>query len=320
MSEEIYKQPEFQPDPHRPKATPKKNNKWIYLAIIGLLIVTNIITVVKYSNVSKERDIAQSDFEYSDSTREAVQVDYNAALARLDELVSKNSQMDSMINDRDGEIAKLRKQIDAIVTDKNATKQQLAKASRLIKTLNDKVYSYEERIAQLEVDNERLGNENTTLTSERDSAMTQNIGLSQKVRLASVLHASNIRMTPIDLRRGGKKLKETSKANRTDVLRILFDIDENRIAESGRKDIYLKITGPQGRVLSNAAYGSGVTETYDGKPLNFTLYKKISLEQGKPVNDVVIDWNQDSDYEKGNYNIEIYHEGYMIGSGSVYLK
>ena len=72
-------------------------------------------------------------------------------------------------------------------------------------------------------------------------------------------------MEAINLKRGGKKEVETSKARRADMLRVVFDIDENRIAESGNKEIFLRITSPDGRLLSNAAYGSGVTTADDGQ-------------------------------------------------------
>lgn len=311
-------QPSLPPNPTPPP--PKRNNTWIYIAIIAVLLVTNIYLFMNRNTVIEQKDQAEMQFATSDSSRRAVESEYNAALVRLDELVSKNTQMDSLLTDKNGEIEKLKKEINGIMRDKNATAADLGRAKRLIASLNTKVKTYEERIAELETENSDLSEKNTTLSKERDSTVTQNIGLQQKVRLGGVLHASNIRMMPIDLRRGGKKERETGKASKVDILRILFDIDENRITESGKKEIFLRITGPDGNVLSNAAYGSGVTTTYDGQSLNYTLLKQIDLEQGQPVKNLSIDWNQDSDYKRGNYSIEIYHEGYKIGSGTVVLK
>ncbi|MBN9484169.1 MAG: hypothetical protein BGO70_11780 [Bacteroidetes bacterium 43-93] len=299
---------------------PKKNNTWIYIGIIAVLLGTNIYLFTSRSKMSSDLATSQSNFNTADSSRRAVEGDYTAALARLDDLVSKNTQMDSVIANQNGEIANLRRQIDAIVKNKNATAADLGKAKRLIAQLNSKVTSYEERIAQLEKENTDLTNTNAVVTHERDSAVTQNIGLQQKARLGAVLHASNIRMTPIDLRRGGKKEKETTKAGKVDEMRIKFDIDENRVAESGKKDIYLRITGPNGNILSNAAYGSGVTETADGNSLNYTLLKQVDLVTDQPVKDVTVDWHQDSEFQKGSYNIELYNEGYKIGGGTVTLR
>lgn len=315
-----FNKPGAEQRPVTPQQPQKPDYTKVYIGIIVLLLATNIYLFISRNKIASERDNTQVMYNSADSSRTAVEADYNAALVRLDELVSKNTQMDSVINSQDGEIAKLRKEIDGIVKNKNATAADLGRARRLINELNGKVTTYEERIATLEKENTDLTNTNAVVTKERDSAVTQNVGLQQKVKLGAVLHASNIRMTPIDLRRGGKKERETSKAGRVDVFRIVFDIDENRIAESGTKEIFVRVTSPDGTILSNAAYGSGVTTNADGQQLNYTLLKQIALQQDQPVKNVTVDWNQDSDYKKGTYNIELYNEGYKIGGGSVTLR
>jgi hypothetical protein len=225
-----------------------------------------------------------------------------------------------MVSGKDSEIGRLKSQIQSILNNSRANASDLSRARTLITQLNRKVKSYEERIAELEGENTRLSEYSQVVTKERDSTVTTNIALAQKVRLGAVLHASNIRMIPLDIRRSGKVEKETGKAKKVDVLRITFDIDENRIAENGVKDLYLRIVGPSGSLLSNAAYGSGVSSTYDGQSLNYTLAKQVSLKQGEPVSNVIVDWNQESNYERGDYKIEIFNEGYKIGGGSVHLK
>lgn len=299
---------------------PKKNNNMLFIGIIVALLAVVIYLFINNNKLSDRLSAAQYQFNEADSSRRAVESDYQAALVRLDELVSKNTLMDSIINDQNGEIAKLKSQINAIVKNGNATKAELGKAKKLIAQLNSRVRTYQERIAELERQNADLTDQNTVLTVERDQAVTENVGLQQKARLGAVLHASNIRLTPIDLRRGGKKEKETGRAGRVDVMRVTFDIDENRIAESGNKQIYIRITDPSGNFLSNAAYGSGIMTDAEGKDVNYTLLKEIALETNKPVKDVSADWKQDSDYQKGTYSIELYNDGYKIGGGSVTLK
>jgi uncharacterized protein YoxC len=303
-----------------PQQAPKRNNTWIYIGIIGLLLITNVYLFMNKNKVSTQRDQAFSQLDTVSTDRDNIKGEYDAALARLDMLVGKNSQLDSMVNSRDGEIGRLKSQIQNILSNSRSTATDLAKARSLLNSLNRKVKSYEERIAELEGENGRLTEYSGVVAKERDSTVTKNIALQQKVRLGAVLHASNIRMVPIDLRRGGKKEKETERASRVDLLRITFDIDENRIAESGVKDIYVQISGPDGSLLSNAAYGSGVTATANGETLNYTLAKEFALNQGEPVKNLVIDWNQNSNYKKGGYKIDIYNEGYKIGSGSVTLR
>jgi len=298
----------------------KNNNNIIFGVIIAVLVIIIIYLFIDRNKMSNQNQQMSVQIDSVSLDRNNVKTEYDAALARLDDLVSKNSALNTEINDKNGEISKLKEELKTIMSKKNATASDLARAKRLIDELNAKTKGYEERIAELEGENKNLNEANTTLTKERDSTVTENVGLQQKVRLGAVLHASNIRMVPIDLRRGGKKEKETEKARRVDLMRIYFDIDENRIAESGSKELYLRISGPDGKLLSNAAYGSGITTTADGASLNYTLQKEIALQQNQPVKDVTIDWHQDSDYQKGAYMIEIYNDGYKVGSGSVTLR
>jgi chromosome segregation ATPase len=305
--------PQNQPNNNQPQ----KKSTAVYWVVIALLLGACIYLYVSKDKAEQQVTSTSEQLQSQVMTNEAVQKDYDAALARLDELTSQNQQLDSMVKDRNGEVSKMKAEIQSILKNKNASEADLRKARELIASLNDKTREYQERIAQLETENTDLSNKNTVLTQERDSTVSQNIALK---KVGSVLHASNIRMVPVDLRKGGKKESETSKAKRTDLLRITFDIDENRIAESGNKDLYLRITGPDGTVLSNAAYGSGVTQTSDGASLNYTLAKQVALQQAQPVKGVTVDWHQGSDYKKGNYQIEIYNEGYKIGNGTVALK
>ncbi len=305
---------------HSAAPLPRKNNNWIFFAIIALLLGIIIYLFINRSQVTSERDMAFMERDSAALDRDNIRSEYDAALARLDQLVTKNAEMESAINDKDGEIAQLKKQIQGIIKNSDATASDLKKARDLIATLNAKVKGYEERIAELERDNSRLTDANLVIGKERDSAVSENIGLQKKVRLGRVLHASNIRLEPIDLRRGGRKEVGTLKAKRTDVFRVIFNIDENRIVEDGVKDLYLRITGPDGALLINAAFGSGITNSHDGQTLEYTVAKQINLKQGEKVNNVMVDWNQESNYAKGSYTVEIFNDGYSIGKETIVLK
>jgi myosin heavy subunit len=248
--------------------------------------------------------------------RASLQTDFDAASAKIDQLVTQNSRMDSALQGDKAEMAKMQSQIKSILINKNATQAELKKAREMIDQLTDKTKQYEARIAELEKENTVLTGKNQDLAKQVDSTTTENVGLK---KVASVLHASNLRMDPIHKRRNGKE-KETAKAKKVDVLRIRFDIDENRITASGTKQIYVRILGPNGVILSNPPNNSGMITTSKGSQVSYSVEKDIPLTQGEMVKDVTVDWNQDGDYKRGTYTIEIYNDGYKVGDGSVTLK
>ena len=303
-----------------PAGRPRRNNTWNYGGIIALLLGTNVYLYMNKNKIADQRESAIVQRDSAVNTRDALNTEYQAAIARLDQLNTSNAQLSNEIKDKDGELQKLRDQLQGIMSKQHKSEGDYSKARALITKLNSKVSSYESRIALLEGENRQLTSQNSTLTEEKAQVVNENTGLQQKVKLGAVLHASNIRLEAINLKRHGTKEQETIKARRTDLLRVVFDIDENRIAENGTKELFLRITAPDGRLLSNAAYGSGITATEDGQQLSYTLAKQINLTTNTPVRDVVVDWNQDSDYQHGTYAIDIYNSGFRIGGGSVTLK
>lgn len=297
----------------------KRNYTWIYLSIILLLLASNIYFFTKNNKASEQVLLVEEQKDEADSARAILQSEYNASLARLDDLTGKNSKLDQQLKANSAELAKAKERIEQILKNQNASKQEIAEARGLITRLNGKIAGYEKEIS-------RLKKENVVLTSERDSVVNDNAelhqsneGLQQKVNLAKVLHASNIRITGVIL--GRRKEKETSKAKRVDVLRVIFDIDENRVAESAVRDLNVRILNPSGSLLSNAALGSGSFELAEnGRTSYYSISKKVSLQTGQPLSNIKVDWQQSAEYEKGNYTIEIYNEGYLIGRGTVSLR
>lgn len=296
-----------------PTGPPKRNLTWIYLGIIALLLGTIIYMYTSKNQIAGERQEAIVTRDSAITSRDELNTEYQAAITRLDQLNTTNNQLSSEIKDKDGALQKMRSELQGIMNKQSRTAADNKKAHQLITQLNDKVSGYESRISELEGQNKQL-------TSDKEVLSSENTNLSGKVKLGAVLHASNIRLEAINVRRHGTKESETSKARKADLLRIVFDIDENRIAESGAKEVFLRITAPDGRLLSNAAYGSGITSLDDGQQLSYTLTKQITLVTNTPVKDIIVEWKQDSEFEKGTYVIDLYNSGLRIGGGSVALR
>lgn len=297
-------------------AAPKKYNK-LLIGLLALSLAGNGYLIVSKNKVTEQNNFLISENTDISEAKDTLQNQYDAALARLDDLTGKNAELDQMVKDKDGELSKLKSEIRALLGKKNATIADLKKAQSLIGTLKGKVKTYEERIAELETANTELTTENTNLSKAKDSVSSEATKLK---KLGSVLHISNIKMEPINVKGNGEKEVSTTKAKRVDILRVVFDIDENRIVESGTNEIFVVIEGPEGKLLSNAAYGSGTTTDSEGNTMNYTVVKRVNLEKGQRMTNVSVDWKQESNYQKGDYNISFYNGGYKIGSGSVQLR
>lgn len=294
---------------------PRGGKGLIYGILIAALLGTWGYVIWDKSKSTQEKEQLQTQVVTIDSSKSAVQEQFQAALAQLDMLKTAN---DSLMRTKDKQVADLKARISGILSKSNATASDLAEAKSLIGQLNSQLDGYREEI-------ERLRGEKIVLVTQRDSikrnydtATVQNQQLTQQVDLGSVLHASDFKITPIHLRKSGKEVS-TEKANRADLMRIAFNIDQNRIAPSGNKDLYVCITAPDGSPLAVEALGSGRFTLADGTEKLFTAQKSIYYTMGKDTT-ITIDWKQNSDFKPGDYKVAIYERGYLIGQGNVSMR
>jgi peptidoglycan hydrolase CwlO-like protein len=304
---------------------PKKDYKNL---VIGLLAAGFLGTwgYLLWNNNKQEQVQTQQQAQISKVTDEKgqLQKNFDDALVRLDSLTGTNNKLTSQVNEGNGEIAKLKTKIRGILNQQRITAADKKKAEDLIKELNDKIGNLEQQVAQLTQDNQQLTADKTQLTADKQQLTTDlstttaaKQNLEKEVDVASTLNASNIMITPMHEKSDGKD-KETTTAKRVNKLMIGFDVS-NRIAQSGPADVYVCITGPDGKPISVPALGSGTFTTREEGDKIFTAKVPVDFEAGK-TKSVQFAWKQNSQFTKGDYKIEIYHNGFKIGEGTQTLK
>lgn len=294
-------------------------------AIIGVL-AAGLIAVSGYLIYSKkestqaiqqqETQIAKVSAEKSD-----VQSNFDASLARLDSMTTVNTGLESKLTEKNKEIAKVKSEIRGILNKKNATESELGRAKTLIASLNDKISSLQLDIAQLKQENQLLTNDNVVLKQEKE-VLNQNLAattaikksLEKKVDIASTLNASNIVITPINVKKSGKE-KISATAKRVDKFVVSFDVD-NRIIQPGSTDVYVVVLGPDGKAINT---GTETFTTRTDGDLAFTAKVPVDLETAKKKN-VEFAFIPGADFKQGNYTVQIYQNGFLIGQGTRELK
>lgn len=308
--------------PETPKTEKKDNRNIIYGALIIALLGTWGYIIYDKNKTTETLNTKNTEITRLDSARNELQQMYDASLLDLDKKTSENAKLDSVVKSRDNEVTAMKSRISSILKKGKVTEKELAEARGLIKELNSKIDDYVAQVEQLKGDNQRLTVEKETVTKERDDVRAT-LASTQKEKddleaLGSVLHASNIQMTPIDIRSGGKE-KVTSTAKRADVMRVSFNLDENKIAKSGEKELVVCMTGPDGKPVFVESLGSGKFTTSAGEEKTFTTKVLVNYTQDQKQN-VSFDWKQTDKYVPGTYKVEVYHNGYKIGEGTVTMK
>jgi cytoskeletal protein RodZ len=254
-----------------------------------------------------------------------IQKSFDQSLVRLDSMAGVSHAMTSQLTAEDKQIIKKKAEIRRILNDKNASAAELAKAKDMIAQLNDKISTMEQDVAHLSQDKQQLTQDKmalvqdtTTLDSSLAVTTVTKLGLEKQVDIASTLNASNIAITPVDVKHNGKE-KITSTAKRVNKLLITFDVN-NLIAQSGMTDVYVCITGPDGKsIIAPNTTGSATFTTREDGEKAFTAKVPVDFQMAKKKN-VEFAFTQGSNFQQGNYTIQIYQNGFKIGEGTRELK
>lgn len=163
---------------------------------------------------------------------------------------------------------------------------------------------------------------NETLTQERDEARTryseatnritslntERQNLTEKVAIAAQLNATGITIEP--QKKNGKNAKRCKDIKR---FSISFSITRNVTAETGNRNVYVRLTKPNNEVIN----ASG-TFAYENRSLEYSATKvveytgqELGVSLYVPVEEFL---------SKGRYTAYIFCDGQMIGSSSLDIE
>lgn len=278
------------------------------------------------SNNNKEQVIEQNHTQIATigDQKSTIQKSFDESLVRLDSMSGISAAMKGKLTGVNHEIANKKAEIRRILSKKNATAAELAKATELIGQLNDKIGTMEQDVARLTNDNQGLTQDKaalvqdtTKLASDLQTTTVVKEDLEKKVDVASTLNATNIAITPVDVKSNGKE-KVTSTAKHVNKLVISFDVS-NRIAQPGMMDVYVVVMGPDGKNMVAPAAGSGVFTTREEGDKPFTAKVPVDFATAQNKN-VSFAFTPGTNFQQGSYTIQIYQNGFKIGEGTRELK
>lgn len=251
--------------------------------------------------------------------------DANAAtVAQLSEQVEKQraeiARLEKELKQRDADLAAARSEAS-----KNQQQQQQptkGNVNQKLAELQALCDSYLAEIEHLRAENEQLKSENADLKNKVASSadlFAENERLQQKVKLASVLVTSDLKVTPGKSVKTGNVVKPTEKASQVQVVRIDCRLLDNNVIDPGSITIYARITTANNRVLCNGA-AENYSFDYNGTPMQYTTKQDIEFTgYGRAISML---WRKGESVEMapGLYWVTLYANGYEIGKTSFRLN
>ena len=258
----------------------------------------------------------------SDADQTNLKENLKMLLFSYDSLEENNSVAIDSINSQRFKINALMEKVEKL--DKKSKKdwRKIYKLKKEAETLRGIMKGYIHTIDSLNTLNINLSNDLTDKTKKLNSVSSQNKKikkqnevLQKQVAIGAVLQISNVISSGIRIRNSGTQ-SETTRASKTNVIKTCFSVIENKLADAGNKEIFLRITNEDGSLLE-APTPLTITDK-DKKKLDMSSKRTINYQNENT--DLCIYYEIEKPIEAGNYKIEVFAEGFLIGETSLGLR
>lgn len=301
-----------------PTTEPKKSSNRSSI-IIAILLVIVLVQSIKIFLDYKEKVEVKEELA---TTSE----DLATTMQRLNDVKIELDQKIAEIAKLGGDVTELEKAKAEVMAE---LKRSNTRSTKAIKELKDRLDGYEtllkikdDEIAKLQSVNKELFSEN------RDLKTTQNVlndslnkvtknkeELATKVAIASQLKAESITLVSVNSK--GREKEPPFRKKQLEQIKVQFTIGDNKVAPIEGKKILIRVIDENGQPIFDTTKGSG-TFMLNNKEEFYTAAQEILFDNtGQKL---VFTYDKGSEYTAGTYQVEIYTDGYLMGTTQFEVK
>lgn len=283
------------------------NKKSLLIAAVALLVIAMIgITYLLITEKRANRELVE-EFELD---KEDLEKEYTRFSQQYDELKMTVSN-DSLAQLLEQEQLKTQRLLEELRTVKSSNASEIRRLKNELATLRKIMVGYINQIDSLNRLTAQQKEVIAEVTRKYNDASRQISNLSEekknldkKVTLAAQLDATNIRVEARNKRgKVAKRVKDVVK------MAVSFTIVKNITAENGERTLYIRITKPDNDVLTKSPSN---TFPYENRELVYSIKKYIEYD-GEEQN-ITVYWDVEEFLYAGNYRVDIFEGGNLIGS------
>ncbi|MFN6945508.1 MAG: hypothetical protein ACK4ND_11210 [Cytophagaceae bacterium] len=240
----------------------------------------------------------------------------------ITKLTSEKSGLEGLLAETSKSLEESKARIGALVKENNALnylKKEVVELRKLKSQYLGQIEDLHKKITSLTAELTTLRGENAQLKLKVDELQGKNGILEKKVELASIIKTESV-IGEAQKHVKADKYVKVLRAKKADRLAVHFELADNKVAEKGQKDIYVRIIDPKGKVIFNDANASGVFLSKEtNKTMDFTKMIKVDYSNKKQKVSIFYD-PKGEDLAKGEYKLEFYSDGYFAGASKFNLK
>ncbi|MBN8702058.1 MAG: hypothetical protein J0M08_03280 [Bacteroidetes bacterium] len=302
---------------HKEEEKKSKNRLFIFIILV-LALLTVLLGYLYWNETQKVKREIQEKIVYIDKS-----TGFQRELAGLKEeylnLQTQDENLKKELSDKIAAIEELEKEAAKHKDDAYI----ISKLKKEASTLRSIMKHYVHTIDSLNTANQLITAEKQKVEADLSSEKNRSSQLSKEkedlqgvVALGAILNCSSIKAIGINLKSGGKKEDETSKAKRAERIKVNYTIGRNNIAKKGEHEIFLRIISPDAKELTAAMDDE---HKFAIKNLSGYYAAKKSFNYNNDEVSGSVFYDSKDGFIPGKYVVELYSDAALIGQTTLSL-
>ncbi|MDL2290317.1 hypothetical protein LJB95_02815 [Paludibacteraceae bacterium OttesenSCG-928-F17] len=279
----------------------------ILTVVIALLIGVSIYFIQQSRKSTREMNeiVEMMNFE-----KEQLEREYSDLSIEFNDY-PVNIKNDSLVQLLENEKMRVQQLLEELRITKSTNARRIAELKKELATVRGVMISYVAQIDSLNTINTKLEKENKEVRQKYQAASNTVTQLSKEkeklnetVARASKLDLINISMTTLN-----SKGRATKRFSQIDNLQFNYTIPKNITAQPGIKNVYLRLTRPDGETMVK---NEANTFPFEDKNIYYSSMRDFEYE-GEMLSDVIY-WKVEEILQKGNYRADFFIDGDLVGT------
>lgn len=286
-----------------------QNKKIILIISVTIVLLLGVIAYLVYRVRHTEQEMVEM-VEIASYEKEQLEHDYTDMALEVEGQMLKIDN-DSILKLLEKEQKRVQLLLEELRTVKVTDARRIAELKEELASVRKVTKYYIAQVDSLNRVNEVLKKENVQVREQMslanktiDTLMSVRNKLSETVRIASQLEANNISVELLN-----EKGRKTKYVRKVDNIKVSFTIAKNITAETGNKNVYLRIATPDGMVLAKS---DNNTFFFEDREITYSSKKEIEFA-GEDL-DCVIYYKVTETLIEGHYRADLFVDGHLIGT------
>ncbi|OJV40499.1 MAG: hypothetical protein BGO29_10300 [Bacteroidales bacterium 36-12] len=293
-----------------------KARNLIIVFLVILIIALLGVVYYFYKDIQQKESDLEEVTTIMEQEKDRVEEEYENLTYQFDGYTS-TIRNDSLLQELEVEKARVKELLEELRKTRSTNAKRIQELKDELDSVRKIMMHLVAQIDSLNTENQQLRTENQQIRLKyAESSQTVELLEKERENLSEVVtRASKLEVVAFNVSTLNDKNRKTGIFSRIASLQFDYTIAKNITAEPGKKTMYIRVTRPDGELLIKDNHN---TFAFENRTIGYSAKKDYEYG-GEAVEDVIY-WIVEEILYPGNYRIDFFTDGDIVGSYTFVLK